>query len=150
MPLKTPLASPIGHAHPIRLLSSPMKTLVQSLQAPGAIGPYSQAIRAGNTVYLSGQIPLDPATGVLVAGDVGVQTRRVMDNLSAVLTAAGLEFKHVVRTTIFLVDLASFAQVNEAYGTYFAAPFPARATVQVSALPRGALVEIDAVAVDEP
>jgi 2-iminobutanoate/2-iminopropanoate deaminase len=86
---------------------------------------------------------------MLVVGDVAVQTRRVMDNLGAVLAAAGLEFKHVVRTTIFLVDLTSFAQVNEVYGTYFAAPFPARATVQVSALPRGALVEIDAVAVDE-
>lgn len=126
-----------------------MKTHVQSPRAPGAIGPYSQAIRAGNTVFLSGQIPLDPATGMLVVGDVAVQTRRVMDNLGAVLAAAGLEFKHVVRTTIFLVDLTSFAQVNEVYGTYFAAPFPARATVQVSALPRGALVEIDAVAVDE-
>lgn len=149
MAFEPPHAIAIGHSHPLRLLSPLMKTHVQSPRAPGAIGPYSQAIRAGNTVFLSGQIPLDPATGMLVVGDVAVQTRRVMDNLGAVLAAAGLEFKHVVRTTIFLVDLTSFAQVNEVYGTYFAAPFPARATVQVSALPRGALVEIDAVAVDE-
>jgi 2-iminobutanoate/2-iminopropanoate deaminase len=98
---------------------------------------------------LSGQIPLDPATGTLVDGDVAVQTRRVMDNLGAVLAAAGLSFRNVVRTTIFLHDLANFAKVNDVYGTYFVAPFPARATVQVSALPRGALVEIDAVAVDD-
>jgi 2-iminobutanoate/2-iminopropanoate deaminase len=125
-----------------------MKSLIQSPNAPGAIGPYSQAIRAGNTVFLSGQIPLDPATGVLVEGDIAVQTRRVMNNLAAVLAAANLGFEHVVRTTIFLLDLESFAAVNQIYGTYFAAPFPARATVQVSALPRGALVEIDAIAID--
>jgi 2-iminobutanoate/2-iminopropanoate deaminase len=125
-----------------------MKAPIQSPNAPGAIGPYSQAIRAGNTVFLSGQIPLDPATGVLVEGDIAVQTRRVMENLGAVLAAADLGFEHVVRTTIFLLDLASFAAVNQVYGAYFAAPFPARATVQVSALPRGALVEIDAIAVD--
>ncbi|MGA2448139.1 MAG: RidA family protein [Polyangiaceae bacterium] len=127
-----------------------MKVPIQSPQAPGAIGPYSQAIRAGNIVFLSGQIPLDPVTLAIVPGDVAVQTRQVMDNLGAVLVAAGLGFRNVVRTTIYLTDLANFTAVNDVYGSYFVAPFPARATVQVSALPRGALVEIDAVAVDDP
>jgi 2-iminobutanoate/2-iminopropanoate deaminase len=124
----------------------PMKELVASKGAPGAIGPYSQAIRAGALVFVSGQIPLDPATGLLVEGDIAAQTTRVMENLRAVLTAAGCTFQDVVRTTIYLVDLGHFTAVNEAYGRYFEAPFPARATVQVAALPKGARVEIDAIA----
>jgi 2-iminobutanoate/2-iminopropanoate deaminase len=124
-----------------------MKDAIATKDAPGAIGPYSQAVRAGGLVFLSGQIPLDPATGKLVEGDVAAQTRRVMENLRAVLAAAGRGFGDVVRTTIFLADLGHFATVNEVYGSYFEAPFPARATVQVAALPRGALVEIDAIAV---
>ncbi len=122
---------------------------VQSLQAPKAIGPYSQAIEApsGRAVYCSGQIPLDPATGDMVEGDVAAQTERVMQNLKAVLEAAGATFDQVVKTTIFLVDLADFAAVNEAYGRHFRTAPPARSTVQVAALPRGARVEIDCVAV---
>jgi len=126
-----------------------MHQAVSSPNAPKAIGPYSQAIRAGQLLFLSGQIALDPATGQLVDGDVSGQTRRVMDNLTAVLTAAGLSLAAVVRTTIFLADMNDFAKVNEVYGTYFpaaAGPPPARATVQVAQLPRGARVEIDAVA----
>jgi 2-iminobutanoate/2-iminopropanoate deaminase len=123
-----------------------MKESVASPSAPAAIGPYSQAIRAGSLVFLSGQIPLDPATGALVQGDIVAQTTRVMENLRAVLAAAGCSFADVVRTTIYLVDLAHFATVNETYGRFFEAPFPARATVQVAALPKGAQVEIDAIA----
>ncbi len=120
---------------------------VSSKQAPGAIGPYSQAVRAGNLVFLSGQIPLDPATGALVEGDIAKQTERVLDNLAAVLAAAGCTFADVARTTIYLVDLNDFARVNETYGKRFSGTFPARATVQVAALPKGARVEIDAIAV---
>jgi 2-iminobutanoate/2-iminopropanoate deaminase len=123
-----------------------MKDAIATKDAPAAIGPYSQAVRAGGLVFLSGQIPLDPATGKLVEGDVTAQTKRVMENLRAVLAAAGCGFGDVVRTTIYLVDLAHFAAVNEAYGACFEAPYPARATVQVAALPRGAQVEIDAIA----
>jgi 2-iminobutanoate/2-iminopropanoate deaminase len=127
-----------------------MKT-VSSASAPRAIGPYSQAVetRAGRTLWLSGQIPLDPATGELVQGDVAAQTERVMENLAAVLAAAGAGFAQVVRCTIYLADLADFAKVNEVYGRRFPKDPPARATVQVAALPRGARVEIDAVAVLE-
>jgi 2-iminobutanoate/2-iminopropanoate deaminase len=123
-----------------------MKDEVSTKGAPAAIGPYAQAVRAGQLVFLSGQIPLDPATGQMVAGDIVAQTERVMKNLGAVLEAAGGTFASVVRTTIYLVDLGDFARVNEAYGRYFTPPYPARATVQVAALPRGALVEIDAIA----
>jgi 2-iminobutanoate/2-iminopropanoate deaminase len=123
-----------------------MKHAIATTDAPAAIGPYSQAVRAGGLVFLSGQIPLDPATGKLVEGDIAEQTRRVMENLRAVLAAAGCGFADVVRTTIYLVDLAHFTAVNEAYGAYFEAPYPSRATVQVAALPRGAQVEIDAIA----
>ena len=128
-----------------------MKKVVHTASAPKAIGPYSQAIeaRGARTLWLSGQIPLDPATGELVPGDVAVQTARVMENLRAVLAAAGAGFEHVVRCTIYLADLADFAKVNEVYGKAFPADPPARATVQVAALPRGARVEIDAVAVME-
>jgi 2-iminobutanoate/2-iminopropanoate deaminase len=125
------------------------RTVIFSESAPKAIGPYSQAVAvpAGRLVFLSGQIPLDPATGALVGGDVAAETERVMKNLGAVLEAAGLGFGNVVRCGIFLVDLADFGKVNEVYGRYFASAPPARATVQVAALPKGARVEIDAIAV---
>ena len=123
-----------------------MRQAISSDGAPKAIGPYSQAIRAGQLLFLSGQVPLDPATGQLVGGDIAAQTRRVMDNLGAVLNAAGLSFADIVRTTIFLADINDFAAVNEVYGSYFSAPAPARATVQVARLPKDARVEIDAVA----
>ncbi len=117
-------------------------------QAPKAIGPYSQAVRVGQgPVFLSGQIPLDPATGALVEGDITAQTERVMQNLKQVLTAAGCGFENVVRCGIFLLDLNDFAKVNEVYGRYFSENPPARSTVQVSGLPKGARVEIDAIAV---
>ena len=126
-----------------------MKTIVTTADAPRAIGPYSQAVeaRATRTLYLSGQIPLDPATGELVKGTIEEETARVVENLRAVLAAAGAGFEHVVRTTIFLVDMADFPKVNEVYGQAFPKDPPARATVAVAALPRGARVEIDAVAV---
>jgi 2-iminobutanoate/2-iminopropanoate deaminase len=122
---------------------------IHSDNAPQAIGPYSQAIQvdAGKITFLSGQIPLDPKTMEMVQGDVTGQAEQVMQNLKAVLAAAGLDFTHVVRCTIFLTDLADFAKVNEVYGRCFTGAPPARATVQVSALPRGAKVEIDAIAV---
>lgn len=123
-----------------------MKQAISTKDAPGAIGPYSQAVRCGDLLFLSGQIPLDPATGQLVTGDIAAQTRRVMENLRAVLAAAGCTFADVVRTTIYLADMAHFAAVNEAYGACFEPPYPARATVQVAALPRGAQVEIDVIA----
>jgi 2-iminobutanoate/2-iminopropanoate deaminase len=119
---------------------------IQTATAPRAIGPYSQAIRAGELLFLSGQIPLDPATGELVSGGIDVQTRRVLDNLGAILQSAGGSFADVVKTTIYLVDLAEFAAMNAVYETYFAQPAPARATVQVAALPKGARIEIEAVA----
>ena len=123
-----------------------MRQAVSSDQAPQAIGPYSQAIRSGAFLFLSGQIPLDPATGQLVGGDVAAQTRQVLDNLRAVLAAAGGSLDHVVRTTVYLADLGDFAAMNEVYGAYFTSPAPARATVQVARLPRDARVEIDAIA----
>jgi 2-iminobutanoate/2-iminopropanoate deaminase len=126
-----------------------MKRSLSTPSAPKAIGPYSQAIeaRGARTLYLSGQIPLDPATGELVAGGIEEQTARVMENLRAVLAAGGAGFEHVVRCGIFLADLADFARVNEVYARAFPGDPPARSTVQVAALPRGARVEIDAVAV---
>nr|WP_274622770.1 RidA family protein [Myxococcus fulvus] len=122
---------------------------IHSDQAPKAIGPYSQAVQvdSGKMTFLSGQIPLDPVTMEMVTGDVVAQAERVMLNLQAVLKAAGLDFSHVVRSTIYLTDLGDFARVNEVYGRYFTGAPPARATVQVAALPRGSKVEIDAIAV---
>ena len=122
---------------------------IRSARAPQPIGPYSQAILAGDVLYLSGQIPLDPATGQLVEGDVRAQAERVFANLRAVLEAAGTDFSlaNIVRTTVYVVDLADFPVVNQAYQETFAEPFPARSTVQVSALPAGARMEIDAIAV---
>ena len=125
------------------------RKVIQTDEAPRAIGPYSQAVTvdAGRVTFLSGQIPLDPKTMELVSGDITVQTERVMENLKAVLAAAGLDFSHVVRCGIFLVDMNDFAKVNEVYSRYFKENPPARATVAVAALPRGARVEIDAIAV---
>lgn len=122
---------------------------IHSDDAPQAIGPYSQAIQveAGKMTFLSGQIPLNPKTMEMVQGDAATQAEQVMQNLKAVLAASGLDFSHVVRCTIFLTDLADFAKVNEVYGRYFPSNPPARATVQVAALPRGSKVEIDAIAV---
>lgn len=120
---------------------------ISSDRAPGALGPYSQAVRVGDWVFLSGQIGLVAQTGELAPGGVAAEVEQVMRNLGAVLAAADLDFADVVRTTIYLVDMADFAAVNEIYGRFVAAPFPARATVGVAALPRGARVEIEAVAV---
>ena len=123
-----------------------MKQAVSSDRAPKAIGPYSQAVRAGQLLFVSGQIPLDPDTGQMVAGDVAAQTRRVLENVRAVLDAANRSFADIVRTTIFLADMNDFAAVNEVYGQYFSQPYPARATVQVARLPKDARVEIDVIA----
>ncbi|MFY0523517.1 RidA family protein [Archangium gephyra] len=125
------------------------RKIVHSDDAPKAIGPYSQAVQvdSGKMTFLSGQIPLDPKSMTMVEGDVIDQAEQVMKNLGAVLKAAGLDFSHVVRCTIFLTDLGDFTKVNEVYGRYFTGAPPARATVQVSALPRGSKVEIDAIAV---
>jgi reactive intermediate/imine deaminase len=121
------------------------KQIVSTPAAPAAIGPYSQAVRAGNTLWLSGQIPLDPVTKELVQGDIEVQARRVFDNIKAVLSAAGASFDGVVKTTIFLTDLANFAVVNKIMADYFREPYPARSTVGVAALPRGAQVEVECI-----
>ena len=123
-----------------------MKHAVSSPDAPKAIGPYSPAIRTGQLLFVSGQIPLDPATGQMIDGDIAAQTRRVLDNVGALLVAGGLTFADVVRTTIFLADLSDFTSVNAVYGTYFSEPAPARATVQVARLPKDARVEIDVIA----
>lgn len=123
-----------------------MRTAVSSESAPKAIGPYSQAIRAGSLLFLSGQIALDPATGAMIDGDIAAQTRQVFANLKAVLEAGGASFDHVVRTTVYLADMNDFPVVNEIYGTYFSSPAPARATVQAARLPKDARVEIDLIA----
>lgn len=123
-----------------------MRQIVKTGLAPEAIGPYSQAIKAGGFVFASGQIPLDPETGKFVAGGIAEQTRQVMKNLAAVLNAAGSDLQLVVKTTVFLADMAEFAAMNEVYGTFFLDEPPARATVQAAALPRDARVEIEAVA----
>jgi 2-iminobutanoate/2-iminopropanoate deaminase len=120
---------------------------IKTNEAPAAIGPYSQAVRANGMIFLSGQIALDPKTGELVSGDVAAEAEQVMENLGAVLRAGGSDFSRVVRTTIYLVNLADFQAVNAVYGKRFSATLPARATVQVAALPRGAKVEIDAIAI---
>jgi 2-iminobutanoate/2-iminopropanoate deaminase len=127
-----------------------MKKIIATTEAPAAIGPYSQAIRIGNFVFCSGQIPLDPKSGQIVQGAIEVQTRRVMENITAVLRAEGLGFENIVKTTIFLTNLNDFQTVNELYGSYFKSDPPARSTVQVSALPKGANVEIEVIAVANP
>ena len=123
-----------------------MRQAVSTASAPKAIGPYSQAVRAGSPLFVSGQVPIDPATGQIVSGDIGVQTHRVFQNIGEILKAGGASFDHVVRTTVFLADMNDFAAMNEAYATYFTAPAPARATVQVSRLPKDARIEIDVIA----
>lgn len=122
------------------------KTVVQTIAAPAAIGPYSQAICAGALLFVSGQIPLDPVTAQLAGQDIETQTRRVLDNLKAIVEAGGSTLADVVKTTIFLKDMNDFAKVNEIYGSYFKQPFPARATIEVARLPRDVRVEIECVA----
>lgn len=124
-----------------------MKKVIATSEAPKALGPYSQAIVAGGFLFCAGQIPLNPETGELVVGDVASQTRQVLENLGAVLRANAMTFANVVKTTVFLTDLGDFGKMNEVYGSFFTESFPARSTVQVSALPKGANVEIEAVAV---
>jgi len=124
-----------------------VKQAVSSADAPKAIGPYSPAVRAGQLVFISGQVPIDPSSGNLIDGDIAAQTRRALDNLGALLKAAGLSYANVVRTTVFLADMNDFSAMNQAYATYFSEPYPARSTVQVSRLPKDARVEIDVIAV---
>lgn len=124
-----------------------MKVVIETSEAPKAIGPYSQAIKANGFLFISGQIPIDPQTGQMSAVDVVAQTEQVMKNLGAILDAEGLRFMDVVKTTIYLTDLSEFTRVNETYATYFESAPPARATVQVGALPKGAKIEIEAIAV---
>ena len=119
---------------------------VSTPSAPAAIGPYSQAIRIGSLLFVSGQIPIDPATGMLVDGTIAEQTHRVFSNIGAILEAAGATFDHVVKTTVYLADMDDFAAMNEAYASYFPSPAPARATVQAARLPKDARVEIDVIA----
>lgn len=121
------------------------RQIISTPDAPQAIGTYSQAVRVGPTVYISGQIPLDPATGQLVSGDIETEIRRVFDNLAAIAKAAGGSLRHAVRVTVFLTDLSHFAKVNEVMATYFPQPWPARAALGVSQLPKGARVEIDCI-----
>ena len=123
-----------------------MRIAIETEGAPGAIGPYSQAVRDGRLLFVSGQVALDPASGELLAGDVGAQTERVLKSAGAILAAAGAAFADVVRTTVYLVDLADFGAMNDVYAGYFPAPAPARSTVQVAGLPKGARVEIDMIA----
>jgi len=123
-----------------------MKTVIASAEAPAAVGPYSQAIATGNLVFCAGQIPLDPATGNLVEGDVAAQTRRVIENIKAVLAAAGTTLDDVVKSTVFLVDMNDFAAMNSVYAEHFTDPFPARSTIEVARLPKDARVEIEVIA----
>lgn len=123
-----------------------MKRVIATPEAPAAVGPYSQAIAVGNLLFCAGQIPLDPATGELVEADVALQTERVCQNIAAVLRANQMSFANVVKTTVFLTDMASFGAMNSVYARYFHEPFPARSTVAVAGLPRGAQVEIEVVA----
>ena len=124
-----------------------MKKAISTSNAPAAIGPYSQAIQAGNIVYASGQIPIDPATGSFVEGGIKEQTRQSLTNVNAILEEAGLTLANVVKTTVFLADIADFADMNSVYAEFFSEPYPARSAVAVKSLPKGALVEIEVVAV---
>ena len=123
-----------------------MRQAISTPSAPQAIGPYSQAVRAGSLLFISGQVPIDPSTGNLVDGDIAAQTHRVFQNIGEILKAGHASFDHVVRTTVFLADMNDFAAMNAVYATYFSAPAPARATVQVSRLPKDARIEIDVIA----
>ena len=124
-----------------------MNTAIHTDLAPAAIGPYSQAIQAGNTVYVSGQLPIDPATGAFAGADIASQTRQSLTNMKRILNAAGLDLCDVVKTTVYLANIADFAPMNEVYAQFFSAPFPARAAFEVACLPKNALVEIECVAV---
>jgi 2-iminobutanoate/2-iminopropanoate deaminase len=124
-----------------------MKTVINTTNAPAPIGPYSQAIAAGGFVFVSGQIPANPSTGEVISGDIKAETKQVMENIKSVLTEAKLDFGNVVKTSIFLTDMQSFAHVNEVYGTYFTDQFPARETIQVAALPKNVNVEISVIAI---
>ncbi|HEU0209955.1 MAG TPA: RidA family protein [Candidatus Udaeobacter sp.] len=124
-----------------------MKKIISTNEAPAAIGPYSQAVRCGRLLFCSGQIPLDPKSGQIVAGDIATQTRRALDNIASILRTDGMTFDSIVKTTIFLTNLNDFQTVNEIYGSYFKQDPPARSTVQVSALPKGANVEVEVIAV---
>ena len=123
-----------------------MKQVISTPKAPAAIGPYSQAIRVGNLVFTSGQIPIDPATGSFVEGGIKEQTRQSLSNVRAILEEAGLSMANVIKTTVFLADMADFAEMNAVYAEFFAEPFPARSAVAVKTLPKGALIEIEVVA----
>ncbi len=123
-----------------------MKLAITTTEAPAALGPYSQAVVTGNFLFCAGQIPLDPATGEIVPGDITAQTTRALDNLAAVLRANQMTFEDVIKTTVFMTNLGDFAAMNTVYATYFKAPYPARSTVQVVALPKGVQVEIEAIA----
>ena len=126
-----------------------MKQAISTPQAPAAIGPYSQAIRVGNLIYTSGQIPINPATGVFVEGGIKEQTRQSLTNISAILEEAGLTMANVIKTTVFMADMNDFADMNAVYAEFFAEPYPARSAVAVKSLPKGALVEIEVVATTE-
>ena len=126
--------------------SNKMKQIISTPKAPAAIGPYSQAIRVGNLVFTSGQIPIDPATGVFVEGGIKEQTRQSLSNVQAILEEAGLSMSHVVKTTVFLADMNDFADMNAVYAEFFSEPYPARSAVAVKTLPKGALVEIEVIA----
>jgi 2-iminobutanoate/2-iminopropanoate deaminase len=123
------------------------KKIIKTNNAPAPIGPYNQAVQAGNMLFISGQVALDAVTGDLVMGDIQTETHKVMNNLKAILTEAGMDFSHVVKTSIFLMDMGQFAKVNEVYAQYFTENYPARETVQVAGLPRGVNVEISMLAV---
>lgn len=124
-----------------------MNERIATEKAPAAIGPYSQAIKAGNTIYVSGQIPIDPAKGEFAGDDIAAQTRQSLTNIKNILAAAGTDMSHVVKTTVLLADIADFAAMNDVYAEFFTEPYPARAAFQAAAIPKGALVEIEAVAV---
>lgn len=125
-----------------------MKTSIETSKSPAPIGPYSQAVKSGNTLYVSGQIPINPANGQLMMEDIQSETRQVMENLKNILEKAGMSFDNVVKTSIFLIDMNNFSAINEVYGSYFSGNYPARETVQVSGLPRGVNVEISVIATE--
>jgi 2-iminobutanoate/2-iminopropanoate deaminase len=143
--LRIPLIVPLG----IQVTIGPMKKIISTNEAPAAIGPYSQAVRSGRFLFCSGQIPLDPKSGQIVTGDIATQTRRVLDNIASILRAEGMTFDSIVKTTIFLTNLNDFQTVNETYASCFKQDPPARSTVQVSALPKGANVEIEVIAASD-
>jgi len=126
-----------------------MKKVIATPEAPKAVGPYSQAVATGNFLFCAGQIPIDPVTGDLIEGDITAQTDRVLQNVAALLRGNGMTFANVVKSTVFMVDLANFSLMNAVYSKYFSEPFPARSTIQVAGLPKGAQVEIEVIAVRE-